>query len=303
MFIKNLLFVNWREKTIALIVTISIWVIVVSKTEETHSFNVGLNIEVGEKKVLVSDSVGYIHVQAKGNKFDFARITKEMKNITIDLKTKKTGKLVFYIDNKRIPFSKYLKITQIFPTEIVIETAPKISKKVSIEPYLDGQPKKGYKVTSVKSYPDIISISGPEDQIKELESIATQRIVLTNAKENIVKNVGIFLRSPYLSTTEKNAQVKVEVFIERDIREVAFRHVPVLIDGKVDASITPAFVKVTLKGPVEQIEKLQEEGFNVYVKNRRSKRYSVGKYYLKDLPPDVEPVKLQNIKKITIKKR
>ena len=69
-----------------MIITIVIWIVVVSQSKEIRTFNVTLETIVGKDKILISEPLKLIHVQATGNKFDFARLTKNELNIIIDLK-------------------------------------------------------------------------------------------------------------------------------------------------------------------------------------------------------------------------
>ena len=106
----NIVSTNSTEKFLALIITIVIWVIVISHTEETRTFNVEIETILGENLVLESEPITSIHVQATGNKFDFARIKQESKKLKVNLRYKDPGKTMIYFDNTKFVFNEYLKI-------------------------------------------------------------------------------------------------------------------------------------------------------------------------------------------------
>jgi len=301
-FIK-LFSLNKTEKILAIIVTVVIWVIVVSKSEETRTLIVKVETNLGGKRVLISDPLTSVHVQATGNKFDFARLTDDDLSILVDLSFKDSSKTMIYFDGSKFSFSDYLKINQIFPKEIIYSTAPKMVKTVSIEPYLDGQPDKGWKVSGVEFSPEKVTISGPEDIVDDIESVVTERINLAKLKTGISQKVGLLLRSPYLKIESEKEKILVKVKVERDIREMTFKHIPIALEDGTPADIKPSFVSVRLKGPVEKMDELVESGFSVYVKNMMRRKYSVNKYFLKGLPSGVQPVKFQKVNKIIVKMR
>ncbi len=300
--IKRFFRENLEEKLIALIVTLVIWAVVVSRTEETRSFIVGINLNTGNDKILLSEPVKSVHVQATGNRFDFARIDDSMLEVKIDLSHKEPGKAIFYLDPARLPFSKFLRVSRIFPNEIIYTTARRISKKLKIEPYLDGQPKAGYRISSVVVSPDVVTVSGSEDFLREMESVTTEKISLNGLSDTKELSSRISLRSPQMRVEDPEDNVVVRIEIERDVREYLFRKVPVLLDDGTPADISPQFLDIRLKGPSDELERLKKEGVTLYVEARKERSYTVEKYYLKKLPPLVQPVKLPRIK-IRVKKR
>lgn len=303
-WLKAFIKTNQREKIFAFVVTFIIWVAVVNKTEETKSFNVKIEPVLAKDKVLSSDTVGFIHVQAVGSKFDFARVTDDDLVLKVDLTDKEKGKpAIYYFDTNRIPLSKYLKISQVFPEEAIFTVAKRIYRTVPVEPYLDGQPMKGYRVEKVSSSPQKVSVSGPEDLILEMDSAPTEKILLAGLKEPTSKTVGLLFRSQNIRLEEDNDKIDVRINIVRDVREAEFRRVPVLLDGGGEADITPAFVRVKLKGPSEELDKLQPGNLAVYVENKESEKYTVGKYYFKNLPDGIEPVYLQKVKNLKVSKK
>ncbi len=289
-FLTKLMTVNFQEKFFALFITIIIWILVVSKSQETRSLTVRLANNIGNDKVLISEPVTTLHIQAKGSKFDFARLSDEMMTLKIDLSHKEPGRSIMYFDSSKFAFSKFIEITQIYPNEVVYTTAKTISKIVTIEPYLDGQPAKGYRIKNIDVSPKNVLIVGPDEILNEIETVATDKIILNGLKETLAQRTGVSLRSPYIRTT-KDEKINIVINIERDIREMSFQ-AQFKIESDDSAGFTPKGAKIELKGPFEKLEKLQEEGIFLFVESKNIPSYIARKFYIKNLPEDIQIIKM-----------
>ncbi len=289
-----------REKIIALFVTFIIWTFAVNRNQETRSFNVKVNIKTAKEHVLASDAVDTVHVKVSGSVFDFAGIDPEDLALNIDLSNRKPGKFTRFLDSGMLKMGGNLKVVKIFPSELVFKTEKKAEKVVAVEPWLEGQPPVGWKLKGYKTVPEKVKISGPQETVEEIDSVSTQRIELGELKSSVNRDVEVSLPSPYMSVAgDKNVKVKIE--LERDIKIRTFDKVPIVVEGDKKAKIDPSHVKVRLKGPKDELEKLESKGFNVYVKDAVGrKNYTVDSYFLKDLSSEIE---LLDVRKMSIKVR
>jgi len=289
-----------REKIIALFVTFIIWTFAVNRNQETRSFTVKVNVKTSQEHVLVSDPVSTVHVKVSGSVFDFAGIEKDDLALKIDLSNRKPGKFTRFLDSGMLQMGGNLRVVKIFPSELVFKTARKSEKIVEVEPWLQGQPPVGWKLEGFKTDPEKIKIQGPEDAVGEIDMVSTQKIELSQMRKSVEKTVNISLPSPYMKVMGEQS-VKVKIELARDIKIRTFAKVPIAVEGGKKAKIEPSFVKVRLKGPKDELEKLDREGFKVFVKNAEGrKNYSVDSYFIKDLSQEIE---LLGQKKLSIKVR
>lgn len=287
-----------REKIIALFVTFIIWTFAVNRNEETRSFNVKVDVKTAKNHVLVSDLIDSVHVKVSGSVFDFAGIEPEDLVLNIDLSGRKPGKFTRFLDSGMLKMGGNLRVVKIFPSELVFKTSMKAEKIVAVEPWLEGQPPVGWKLKEYETVPKEVKISGPQETVEEIESVSTQKIELGKLKSSATKNVAVSLPSPYMAVEGKK-EVNVKIELERDIKIRTFAKVPVVVEGGKKAEIDPAFVKIRLKGPRDELEKLAKTEFKVYVKDvAERKKYTVDSFFLKDLSKEIE---LLNVKKISIK--
>jgi YbbR domain-containing protein len=300
--LTNFFKTNYKEKFLALIITIVVWIFVVSINKKIKTFDIPLYVAINKKSVFVTSPPKFIRVKTKGNAFNFAMIDKNNLRLKLSLPNKKVGQFKLFLDNSNFSFLSSVKILSISPNEIKIKTAIKEEKIVSIEPYLDGQPKEGFKIESVEIVPKKIKVVGPRDFLDNLDSINTEKINLTGKDKSFSKKLAIFTGNSAIKIKNNIKTANVTIKIDKDVRKMFFKKIALVVEGNIDAVIKPAYINVILKGPIEKLEHLREIGFTVFVKNKHKKRYYVNKFYFKDLPEDVYPVKFTNIKSILVNK-
>jgi len=301
-YILELLSQNRQAKILALVITIVIWIVVVSKSKETRTVEVKTKILLPKNKMLVNSPEKSIRVVAKGNKFAFARISDESRTLVVDLRKQESDRAMLYFDSRKFLFSNYLEIEQISPKEIIYSMSKRITKKVKVNPYLDGQPLNGWRVKGVTIDPEYIEVTGPESELAAIDSVVTDRVVLNGLKTGITSKLSVLFRSPHISSISvKDVLIKVD--IKRDVRSIVFKNIPVALENGGFADFYPSSISVKLKGPVEKLNQLHSTGIVAYVENRKKKRYTVNRYFLKSLPKDVEPVEFEKVTKIIITKR
>ena len=64
-------------------------------------------------------------------------------------------------------------------------------RRVKVEPDIDGHPADGYEVTSVKSDPDTVEVSGPENALKALSAAITEPVSVADQTRTVREVVTI----------------------------------------------------------------------------------------------------------------
>ncbi len=280
---------NKLEKVLALLVTIVIWAIVVSKTEEVRDFDVSVKVKTNSNTVVVNDPVSTIHITAKGNRFSFARLASEEKSVEVDLALKEPGQTMVYFDQSKIPASKYLDIEKIFPKEIIYDIEKLVEKTVKIEPYIDGQPSRGFKIEKIETSPNKVKIKGPESILKDLEYIPTEKIDISSLDKSKIFTTKLFFNSQNIKLTD-NRKITVAVALARDIREASI-NAEIVLETGLPIKTKPSYIPIKIKGNVEDIEVMKNKGLFVYVKDAGKSKYKVNEYSFKNLPEGVEILK------------
>lgn len=302
--VRDFFTVNGREKVLALLATFAIWVGVIASREEPVNFTVKVRFDTGNDRIVTtSRPEETVHVQAKGSVFAVAQATASDLEVVIDATRRDPGRAVYFLDEREIPLSRYLKIEQIMPRDISFTVSKRVSKTVNVDPSLDGQPKKGYKIAEVRSKPASVLVSGPEEVVAALETVPTELLDLTGVAETFTRTVRISSGQPGVTTAGEEASVAVTVAIERDIRELTLPRVPLYVDGELPADIEPAYVAVRVKGPAESVEKVAADGLKAFVQSLPARLYVVDRYYFKDMPPGIEILEMEKVKQVTVRRK
>ena len=109
--IRDFFTVNGREKVLALLATFAIWVGVIASREEPINFSVKVRFDTGNERVVTTaHSVETIHIQAKGSVFAASQVRAEDLEVVINARHRDPGRAVYFLDEREIPLSRYLKI-------------------------------------------------------------------------------------------------------------------------------------------------------------------------------------------------
>ena len=122
-----------------------------------------------------------------------------------------------------------------------------------------GNPADGYAVTGVQIAPPTITIQGSAPVLSDVNYVSTQPVDISGAKTTITQVIPLDL-PPGVSSTTFSA-VTVSIYIAPVVGQVS-ANVPVTVKNlgaNLTANVTPLVVKVTLKGPLSRLNKLDIE--------------------------------------------
>ncbi|MGI6394467.1 MAG: YbbR-like domain-containing protein [bacterium] len=282
--VKKIFTQHSREKLLAIILTLTIWTFSISKNSESRNYYLKLNVIHSKEQIVVSDTASQVLVKLTGNVFDFTKIDENDFILNIDISKESPGEIAWFIDTKKIPLAGNLKIEKISPSEVTIKTAIKADKEVKIDPWLDGQPATGFKILNYKVTPEKITITGPSQEIDEIDFITTEKIELSTLEESYEKELKLIFPSKHISTTDSQ-KATVSITLEKEIKTKTFDNIPIVLDSGEAAEISPQTLTVSIKAPVPLIEKLSKDGFQLFVADNPQKTiFKTKEVYLKDLP-------------------
>lgn len=133
------------------------------------------------------------------------------------------------------------------------------TKKVKVNPLIKGKVKDGYRMTSINSSIQEVTIVGREENIKDIDSIHTKKIDVSNATSSIEKKVGFTLPEGVIIKDDiKNTTVIISIDKnnEKTIYISSFTFKGLADDLK--ASVLDDKVGVILTGNNEVLAKIDE---------------------------------------------
>jgi YbbR domain-containing protein len=292
-----------REKVLALILTFVVWVFMISGAREIRDYSVKLEVKTSDDVVLISDVIETVHIKANGSIFNFAGIVEEDLVLKIDLSSKSAGVHTRFLDASMMPFEDGITIEKIFPSELVFNISSKSKKDVTVDPWIEGQLPLGWKLKQWSVEPETIEVEGPQNEVNELETITTEKVILGSIRENTTRTVKVRSAVPYIKPVEKQT-VKVNIEVERDIETKIFSKIKIVLENGKEAEISPSEIDVTLKGPKDILQKMESEKFTVFVKDLDQKeKFKADSFYIENLHNEVEIIQTQKPLEISVIKR
>lgn len=251
---------NITIKIISLILAIALWMFVVG--EETAEIGLTIPLEiinVPSDLVVTNDVIQDLNVRVSGPRRLIRRIASENLSKIIDLKGVQPGEIGFEIVPEDLPLPGGVKVTRLSPSTVTIQVEKIESKKLNILPVLQGSPKKGYEVVSVKFKPDTVTVTGPSKELATLDAVWTKPINVEKKTDSFTQPVTLEILSNQIST-KTQSPVEVEVAIEPRIITKSFSNIPVKAIASIFRyEIQPDKVDVRLMGPSELLSNLDQE--------------------------------------------
>ncbi len=280
-------------KVLSLFFAIVLWFFVVLEDKVEQIVEVGINCQhLSEKLVAVKPPPDKILVKVVGPRSILRNLTRRPLSLTLDLRDFGPGSHIINIHKKDLSLPAGLEVISIEPKEFEIVLERLITRRVSVEPLLEGSPPFGWKVAKVEINPDKVRIIGPESVILRLHRVKTKPIDINGCTGEIVKITELDLPDQVKSISTK--LVKVRIKIVEKVVEREIKHLPVKAIGiHKKVSLVPNTIFVLLKGPERVLGPFSETKIEAVADLHNLK---AGKHKVKvklSMPAKVEVLKLR----------
>lgn len=155
------------------------------------------------------------------------------------------------------------------PNPITVHLDELVTVTLPVIPETTGTTAEGYSARIVRAEPEKISISGPKSLIKDLTQLVTDPIDLTGRTVSFDTLVRINAEPANPKIITENRMIRVFISVRPILIEKEFT-VPVRFaqgsDGRYyTRSVTPATVRITIRGPQSAMERIDESQIFVYI--------------------------------------
>lgn len=181
------------------------------------------------------------HLQKENDIFEYTLNTEEIK------------------DKISSQLSPYIKLSHVYPEEIIFRFAVAQHKKIAVHPMLDYTLKRQYILNRVVTVPDSIMVSGPGSVIDTLQYIPTQTLHLEEIGKNVRQAVKL-MPVPDCTFKEESVEVLLEVeqFTEaRRTIEITPLHLP----DSMNIRLFPPNVNISYDIGLSKYEKITDKDF------------------------------------------
>jgi hypothetical protein len=267
-FLRQLLLENLTLKVISLILAFLLWMQIAGQQTVQRTVAVPLEfINMPSELVITNDypkEVSVLISKPSSVQMDERRLA-----AVIDLRGYSPGSEVVPLTETSIRnLPSGVKIESIEQRRIRLQLERTMTKLVRIEPEIVGEIATGFEISSVRTVPEEIRISGPESRIARISTAETASIDVAGRQVSFSQNVYLDLEDPSLQIKGLKS-VDVLVTIEERRREIKLTRIP--IEGTADivkARFSPRTVNLIVTVPISYTGELDKAGFSAVVSTR-----------------------------------
>jgi len=264
-FLRQLLLENLTLKVISLILAFLLWMQIAGQQTVQTTVAVPLEfINMPAELVITNDypkEVSVLISKPSSVQMDERRLA-----AVIDLRGYSPGSEVVPLTETSIRnLPSGVKIESIEQRRIRLQLERTMTKLVRIEPEIVGAPATGFEISSLRTVPEEIRISGPESRIEKISTAETASIDVAGRQVSFSQNVHLDLEDPSLQIQGLKS-VDVLVTIEEKRREIRLTRIPIQGTAEtVKARFSPRTVNLVVTVPISYVGELDKTGFSATV--------------------------------------
>lgn len=189
---------NWLLKLIALSFAVVLWFFVMGERRLEVGFTVPLELkQVPEGMMVASDVPSQVDVRLSGPRTLLMDLGPKDISISVDLSDLKAGTASFKRLDDKLSLPTGIRVTRLSPSYVDIKLERIRSQEVPIRVKLSGHPPVGLRVVGVETDRATVTIEGAEGELRALDGVDTDAVVLDNLKESRTLTVPINYRGRY----------------------------------------------------------------------------------------------------------
>jgi len=239
---------NLWLKLLSLLLAVTVWFVVSTPRREPVSeraFAAPLSLVRMPRELAITTPVpDSVTVRLRGRASELRSLSSQNLEVTLDLNWVTPGEASITMGRQAINVPPGIEVVAMEPSKVRFRVEQLRQKLVAVRPLLIGQPPRGYIAGDPTVNPDHALVQGPISLVRNLEDVATERIIMTGRTDSFVQNVSIVTDSPLVRVIDPTlTQVMVPVTAEIGPQAP-------LTDTAADTE-TPAPEKETKKGKHE----------------------------------------------------
>lgn len=249
----NLFIQDAPLKLVSLVLALILFVVVRGDKDAATSAYAKVVYVLPEDRVLMTEPVSEVRLGLRGPWTRVSRFDeREIAPIRVDLTSTRDGEVSFMEDMVRLPVG--LHLASITPSSIRVRFEPKVTRRVAVQPILEGEPAQGYRVVRTEAHPREARITGAKSVVETVQRARTRPLRVTDARETLHGDVALETPPPR-SFWEGGGVVAVDVEVAPMLAERRVSGVGILVTGasRLDARIEPAVAEVVLRGPADAL--------------------------------------------------
>ncbi len=172
-------------------------------------------VNVPRNLVITTPVPDNLNVRLRGRVSELRSLNSQNLEVTVDLSWATPGDATITLRPQAINAPADVEVISIDPNKLRFRVEQLRQRVVPVRPFLVGDLSAGYVAGEPTVYPDQALISGPASQIRKINEVATERIIMTGRTETFTQNAAIITDSPLVHVAEPlTVQVTVPVLAE-----------------------------------------------------------------------------------------
>jgi YbbR domain-containing protein len=210
---------NLALKLLSLLLAFCVWFVVSAPRREPVSeraFAAPLSLVRMPRNLVITTPVpDTVTVRLRGRASNLRSLSSQNLEVTLDLNWVSAGEASITLGRNAIAVPPEIEVVSMEPSKVRFRVEQIRQKVVAVRPFLVGQPPSGYLAGDPTANPDHVLVSGPLSLVRNLQDVATERIIMTGRTDTFVQNVSIVTDSPLIRAVDPNTtQVTVPVTAE-----------------------------------------------------------------------------------------
>lgn len=244
---------NSALKALSLTLAIALWSVVAREETTEAVFRTGIEFaNVPPSLEITGDPPSQVELRVRASSTTMTKL-KEMGIVArVDLRDSRPGQrqILLGADNFDLPFG--CQVVRLTPSEVRLELEEKEIRWVLVSPRLEGRVAEGYQVVSLAAGPDRVQIEGPRSRVRRLNAVTTEPVSIEGLVTSLSQRAALRVPDPVCRVLGDSG-VQLDVTITEIEETRALDGVLVETIPPSGAVVTPARVRVELRGPASQI--------------------------------------------------
>ena len=255
-------------KLLSVAIAVLLWFTVSGEELVERSLRVPVELRnIPERLELVDNPPATVDVRVRGTTGIVSHLDAGDVVAVLDLSTGREGRRLFHLTPDQVQGPLGVEVVQVTPGTIPLTFERTATKRVPIDPAIEGTPASGYAIGDVKTEPAVVEVEGPVSLLEKLTGAITEPVTVTDAERPVTETVAVGIQDPGLRLTfPVNARVRVAIVpvpIERTVSDVPvdIRN----IGGGLTAGAAPPAVTIVIRGSKDMLDSLRADTVGAFV--------------------------------------
>ena len=207
---------NWGYKLFALALSTALWLVVVEEPEVTTSLAAPVQYRnIPRDLEMVSSVSDRVHLEVRGPANKLTQMSLADAVVVIDLSgVNRAGERTFPVNAASINLPSGVRVDRAVPAQVRLQFDRRLVREVPVSIQIGTPPPAGFEIASQTAEPASLRVVGPEGRVREVTSIATDRVDLGEITGSEEFSVHAFTGDPQVRI-EGDSRIQVRIRLRK----------------------------------------------------------------------------------------